>query len=161
MKKSAIMSICTILVLSVLISSCAGGAFVRNSGADFTEMEGMEWKLLELRRGRRTVQIDRESVGMGGGYTINFYDGRVNGMGAINLFFGPYSKGPGNTLSIGDLAGTLMAALFEPEALSEREYFTFLSRVSRWDLRRGRLELYSTDNDGNAMVLVFEQNQNF
>ena len=158
MKKFAILSICLFFSLSVIFSSCAGGAFTRNSGADFTEAEGMEWRLLELRTGRRTVRIDRESAGISGGYTINFYDGRVNGMGAINLYFGPYSSGQGQTLNIGDLAGTLMAALFEPEGLREHEYFAYLSRVSRWDLRRGRLVLHSSDNDGNEIALVFERN---
>ena len=161
MKRTPFFMFCFLLVPLVILSSCAGGAFVRNSGADFTEVEGMEWILLELRKGRQTVRIDRDSIGMVGGYTINFYDGRVNGMGLVNLYFGPYTAGPGRTLEIGDLASTLMAALFEPETLREHEYFAYLSRVSSWNLYRGRLELHSSGSEGDAMVLIFEQNQNF
>ena len=161
MKRSAVYSFCTLLVISVIISSCAGGAFVRSSGAEFTEVEGREWILLELRKGRQTVSIDRESVGMGGGYTINFFDGRVNGMGVVNLYFGPYTAGPDQTLNIGDLASTMMAALFEPQALREHEYFALLSRVSRWNLHRDRLELHSSGSEGDIVILIFEKNENF
>ena len=114
--------------------------------------------LTEIIRTGQIVNIDRQAIGMGGVFTISFQDDRVSGMGAPNRFIGPFTSNSGNVLSIGELASTLMAAIFEPEALKEHEYFAYLSQVSRWDLRQSTLELYSTNPDGIVVVLVFEEN---
>jgi hypothetical protein len=53
------------------------------------------------------------------------------------------------------VAATLMAPLFENEDLKESDYFNFLQRVSRWELQNGRLELYTTAENGSQVVLIF------
>jgi heat shock protein HslJ len=117
-----------------------------------------EWVLAEIRSARNTIQIDRQKLAannIGGFFTINFQEGNVSGMGAPNRFRGPYTLGSGNALNIGLLASTLMAAFIEADELKEHEYFAYLSSVTRWALREGRLELSGSDSDGNEVVLVF------
>ena len=170
MKKPAI-SLFVFLTLTFAFPSCAGAAPAQDTApetgiaaetgmaADFSEAEGKEWVLSEIMRFREIVKIDRnalEAIGMGGAFTVSFQDGRVSGMGAPNRYFGPFSAGPDMTLNIGNLASTLMAAISEPEALKEHEYFAYLSRTVRWDLHEGRLELYSANNDETVAVLVYE-----
>ena len=155
-------------LLSLHFFSCAGGAPVRNSitpaqgpAVEFSAVEGKNWMLTEIIREGQVVNIDRNelnSIGMGGAFTINFQDDRVSGMGAPNRFFGPFTSSSGNVLNIGNLASTLMAAIFEPEALKEHEFFAYLSGVSRWDLREEALELYTSDNNGTVVILVFDEN---
>ena len=146
---------------AVVAPSPALAAPAHDGGARFGDVEGREWKLVELRRVTETVFIDREVdlYGFGEIYTIKFQEGRVSGMGAPNRFFGPYTVGGNRALRIGSedgaLASTLMMPLVEPEFLREHEYFGYLSRVIRWDLRERNLKLFSSGEDGSEMVLVF------
>ena len=159
---------CLILVLPVIaFPSCAGGfpsssrenepASI-DSGTAFKDVEGKEWLLSEIRSSGKTIIIDRnkfEANNMGGYFTINFQDGSVNGTGAPNRYFGPYSLGSNRALSIGDLASTLMAAFIVPEEIKEGEYFALLPKVSRWELQAAKLLLYCEDSDGLEVVLVY------
>jgi len=142
-----------------------GGPILQNREAVFGDVEGKEWFLLEFTRAGKTIAMDRkalEAIGMGGVYTINFRQGnaaggnQVSGLGAPNRYFGPFTTGDNRTLSIGNLASTMMLAFIEPDGLKEYEYFSMLSRLSRWNLRDGKLTLYSSDSDGNETVMVFE-----
>ena len=159
MKKSTFAFVCPVLILpAILFLSCANGPSFRNSKASFDDVEGKEWILSEVKAAGKTISIDRtklETFGMGGIYTISFQGNRVSGMGAPNRFFGPYTSGSKKTLSIADVASTLMATIIEPEDLKEHEYFGYLSNVTSWDLRKGKLELYSTDSAGSKATLVF------
>jgi len=162
MKGITMALLCAALFLpAIAFPSAAEAAPAHESGATFRDVEGREWILLELRRPAETVRMDRETLaayGMAEAYTINFQGGRVSGMGAPNRYFGPYTVGSNRVLRIGDMASTLMLALVEPEGLREHEYFAYLSRVTRWDLRNGRLELHTSSDDGNDAVLVFVPN---
>jgi heat shock protein HslJ len=152
-------NIAVFLALAVLaFSSCAGGASVKDGGMAFADIEGKEWTLVELKNGAESVSMDRQKFaadGFEGVYTITFDAGRVRGMGAPNRYLGPYTLGEGKTITIGNVAGTLMAPLKEPEELKEHEYFALLGKVSRWDIRENRLELFTIDADGNNAVLIF------
>jgi heat shock protein HslJ len=160
MKKSTGVYFCTALILpAIIFVSCAGTASARGSGAEFKNVQGKEWTLLEIKSQGKTVRIDRkklETVNLGGAFTINFEDGRASGVGAPNRYFGPYTVDSNNVLSIGNLASTMMAALFEPEELRETEFLDYLSKVKRWNLRSKKLELYSVNSAGAETVLVFE-----
>jgi len=164
--------LCAALFLpAIVLTSCAGTAPAQENGAavgaahengtEFGAVEGREWMLLELRRAAEVVVIDREAdlFGMGAIYTATFEGGRISGMGAPNRFFGPYTAGANRALSIGSadgaMAATLMMPLVEPEFLREHEYFAYLSRVTRWNLSGGNLELFSTSEDGSETILVF------
>jgi len=124
----------------------------------FNEVSGKDWILTEIRSAQNTIQIDRgklQANNIGGFFTINFQEGNVSGVGAPNRFRGPYTTGSGNALSLGNVASTLMAAFIEAEELKEHEYYSYLGKVTRWNLRDGKLELYSSNPDGAETVLVF------
>ncbi|MDR2617437.1 MAG: META domain-containing protein [Treponema sp.] len=149
-------SVLVVLLFAVTVFSCAGGA---PAGAvSFGDIRGREWILAEV-KGASPVVLDRQKLGAGGlgdVYTIKFDAELVSGKGAPNLYRGPYTLGEGRALTIGSVAGTLMAAINEPEDLKESEYYAYLGGVSRWDLKKDRLELYSKDRSGAEAVLVFD-----
>ena len=123
------------------------------------DADGKEWSLTELRSGGNTIQIDRTKLAAAdtnGSFTISFQEGRVSGIGWPNRYFGPYTTGSGGALTISDqLASTMMAAFVELDELKEHDYFAYLAKVTRWAVQNGKLELYST-SDGRETVLVFE-----
>ena len=126
--------------------------------ASFTEMEGKKWFLSEVRSAGKTIRLDRKKLEADGFveiYDITFQEGRANGMGAPNRFFGPYTVGSNKGLSMGNMASTMMMAFKEPDDLKEYEFLSYLSRVTRWDFREGKLELHCSSNTGDNVVLVF------
>jgi heat shock protein HslJ len=160
MKKFTGIFFCAALVLLTLVFvSCAGGASLGRSKTVFNDdVLGKEWILLELRSQGKTVSIDRKKLDAGfpnGAFTINFEEDKVSGVGAPNRYFGPCTVNSDKTLSIGNLASTMMAALFEPDELKEQEFFNYLANAKRWDLKSGKLELYSANSSGAETVLVF------
>ena len=165
MKKFALFVFCAVLVLpAVIFPVHAGAAPAQDGGTSFRDVAGKEWFLSEVRTtasarsAGKTVYMDRnklEADDMGGIYSLTFREDQVSGMGAPNRYFAPYTAGSNKTLSIGNMASTLMMAFREPDGLKEAEYFRYLSSVTRWNLRNGKLELYSTDSNGAEAVLVF------
>jgi len=157
MKTSKIFGLLAALIITATaVTSCAGAPALAT--ADFSQVEGIEWSLVELRRGTEIIRIDREAfaaLDIGEAYSLTFEDGRVSGMGAINRFFGPFTLGEGSDLSIGHMASTMMAALFEVECLREHEYFAYLSNVTSWSVNEQNLYLRTSSEDGNEAILVF------
>ena len=161
--KGAMTVFWTALVLAAIVfPSGVFGAPARDGGTTFNDVEGKEWILSELRSAGKTVRMDRQKLAadnLGGVYTINFQkdsaEGRVSGMGAPKRYFGPYTANSNRVLKIGNVASTMMLAFREPEGLKESEFFALLSKVMRWDLREGMLELYSSSSDGTEAALVF------
>jgi len=158
MKKSAWFVICAVLLLPAMsFPFRAGAAPAYDGGTTFADVEGKEWILSEVRDGGKTTLMDRKALeadNMGGVYTISFQEGRLSGMGAPNRYFAPYTSGANRTLTIGNVASTLMLAFREPDGLKENEYFNYLSSITRWDLTEGKLEL-----SGSAgAILIFVLN---
>ena len=166
MKNTALAIFCLVFMLAVSSFHAFGLPAHEKS---FNDVEGKEWILAELRSAGNIVRMDRQKLqaeDLGGVYTIVFQaerdsngsresgKGQAAGMGAPNRFFGPYTTSENRSLSIGNLASTLMMAFREPDGLKEHEYFNYLSKVTRWELREEKLELYSVDG-GNEVVLVF------
>jgi len=167
MKKVSLGGICAIFVLCASCASApaqAGerGAQSRGSGALPTTLTGWSWRLAEIRNSAGTVPITRTppagfgTTDLSGWFTISFQNGQVSGMGAPNRYSGPYTEGAGQALSIGNLISTKMASFVELKELKEHEYLGYLSRVTRWGIRGGRLELYSTDESRAERILVFD-----
>ena len=163
MKKTAV-AIFSFMTILILFPCHVSGAPAYEGGMTFKYVEGKEWVLEELRSDGKTVYFDRkklEAEGLRDVYTIIFRDSgepngsQVNGMGAPNRYFGPYTSFSNRTISIGNLASTMMMAFREPDGLKENEYFTYLSRITRWDMREGKLELHSSNTNGSEAVLVF------
>ena len=160
MKKFTGVYLCAIFILTALVFvSCAGGASFRGSKAVFNDdVQGKEWILLEFKSQGKTVKLDRNKLDASfpnGAFTINFEEDRVNGVGAPNRYFGPCTIDGNKGISIGNLASTMMLALFEPEELKEQEFFDYLSKANRWNIKSGKLEIYTVNSSGVETVLVF------
>lgn len=155
MKKNNVIAVCAVLFVTFAVfSSCAS----MGKNAVFEDITGKEWALSEVRSAGKTVNIDRAKLAaddMAGYFAVSFSGGSVSGVGAPNRYTGPYTAGENNALTIGTLAGTKMMAFKEPDGLNENEYFAYLARVSRWQLARGKLELYSATASGSEAVLVY------
>ena len=141
-------------LLLVILMACAGGAGV-NSSVNIADIQDKDWALAELRSASGIVQIDRTRPDAAASYTLRFEAERLSGGAAPNRYFGPYDSGPGNSLSIGLVGSTLMAAIFEHPNLREQDYFAYLNRVNHWELKNGVLELYTSDENGTELVLVY------
>jgi hypothetical protein len=89
-------------------------------------------------------------------YSLRFQDGIASGRGAPNLYRFPFEAGRDQSLNIKPGATTLMAPFLEPEGLKEGEYFGYLERVYRWNLRDGELELSTRSETGEGAVLVYQ-----
>jgi heat shock protein HslJ len=154
-----------VIVAGILILACktAPDASAESpvSGPRFSDLIGKEWKLTEIRSSADTVasRFSRQElteIGMENAYTLRFEEERLGGMGAPNRYFAPYEQGEGQALSIRAIAGTLMASFREPENLKEKEYFKYLENVEKWDLVQGKLQLYTKNEQGEEITLIFE-----
>jgi hypothetical protein len=120
----------------------------------FNLAAGKEWRLVEL-RGRFSRNIPQPDPELADIYTLRFQDGTASGRGAPNLYRFPFEAGEDQSLSIKPGVATLMAPVLEPEGLKEGEYFGYLERVFRWNIRNGELELSTQYETGEEAVLVY------
>lgn len=155
-------TLAVILLPAVLQPAAANGAASHEGAGDFREVMGKEWILAEIRIGSSggSIIMDRhklEAENMGGVYTASFNESQISGMGAPNRYFAPYTVGSNKSLSIKTIASTMMLAFREPEGLKESEYIKYLSQVVRWDLKDGKLELFSSNGTMNESTLVFNE----
>ena len=141
------------MIGALAAQSFASGMAAENA-LNFSSIGGKNWKLEEVRTGQTAVRINRGTVEI---FTLVFEQGRVSGIGAPNRYFGPYTGGDSGALSFGAMASTMMAALFENEALKEHEYFAYLAKVFRWDLRDSRLMLYTLNPKNEEVILVYTE----
>jgi heat shock protein HslJ len=132
-------------------SASIGG--VNSPGAgNIADIQGRDWILEEIRTGSSTVRINRpDNVEC---YTLRFDAERVSGIGHPNRFSGPYTAGEAGSLSIGMMASTMMAPLFEIDGLREHDYYAYLSNTKSRDIRDGKLELTTSGANGGT-VLVY------
>jgi heat shock protein HslJ len=144
-------------VIIFLQTSCASGA----GGArvlDFSDVRDKNWKLLEVRDGKKNVFFQRSMLKQevpGDVFTLRFDAERVSGAGYPNRYFAPYELAENQAIDIKPIASTLMLALSEPEQLKERDFFSYLEKADQWNLAKGNLELRSKNNEGAEVVLVF------
>jgi heat shock protein HslJ len=133
-----------------------------NSTPQFQTVQDKEWRLVEVRVQPEGIRFDRQKLtdeGFGDIFIIQFDKDRLNGKGAPNRYMGPYEVGEKQSIKIGNVAGTLMAPIREPERLKEREYFNYLANVYKWDLNGENLELHTKSDDGREVVLVYVAGQ--
>jgi heat shock protein HslJ len=124
----------------------------------FSGIAGKTWKLTAVEPPfPDRPPYSRADFADAGAYTLSFdaEAGRVSGKAFPNRYVGPY-RVDGESIAVESLAGTLMAALNEPESLREREYYDALESARSWELSGGRLILH-TEKDGAARDLVFEE----
>jgi len=147
--------IVTMLLLSALFTQAAC-----KSAPKFSEIQDKDWYLIEVRHLPEEIVFDRHTLkeeGFDTIFTLRFdnVDQRINGIGAPNNYFAPYALSDKQGIAIKPIASTLMVAIHEPEKLKERDYFTYLQNVNRWNLSEGNLQLYSVGEDGVEVIMTF------
>ena len=151
--KAPVMIACFLFLSAAF--SWAGGKTAVNS-KNFSEVQNKNWRLTEVKIGSGVIKIDRADIPIDI-YTVKFESDRLSGIGAPNRFFSWYIVEEGNTISIGGIAGTRMAPLYETENFTEYEYFMCLEKVNHWYYINGNLELHSVKNE-NQVTLIFKRN---
>ena len=150
MRKFAIITGIVLLILG--IQSCAGSAAAKN--ADIADIREKDWILDEVKTGTASVKINRTGS-TNEVFTLKLDAERISGVAAPNRYFGPYTAGEKQALTVGMMAGTMMAPLFEREDLKEQDYMKYLEKINRWKLNNGKLELYTVDGSGKEAVLIY------
>ncbi|MCL2092653.1 MAG: META domain-containing protein [Treponema sp.] len=143
-----------VLAILALAASCA---HIEGGGLpEFSGVENREWILVEL---IPTAEGEEPRLfNWGDGvlrYTLAFSEGLLSGTAAPNRYFGNYDTDEAQGISISPLGSTMMASLYPPEGFLEHEFFRYLEAVHHWDLREGRLELYSFPEELPEGVLIF------
>ena len=116
------------LAASLLAAGCGGDD---DDAADGPPLEGTEWTLVS---GVEDVPDDAVP-------TLTLEDGNASGFGGCNTFRGGYEL-DGDTISIGPLAGTLMACEVQKMAV-EGAYMPLLEAADAWAIESGELVLSS------------------
>jgi heat shock protein HslJ len=130
------------------------------SGPNFSDIVGKDWKLIEVYVDGKNTQFRRDSFQnnnfMRDMFTLKFSEKTVNGTGAPNMFGSQYTQGNNQTLSISPMMTTLMAPMpFQPENLTEQNFYAYLQSAQKWGLVRNNLEIYSKTEDKHDIRLVF------
>jgi len=127
-----------------IFAACAGVP-------EFSTVMDKDWNLAEIRTKPENIIIERgDNI-----FTLRFDTERVNGIGAPNRYFAPYTLADKQGITIKMVAQTQMIAIREPEKLKEHDYFIYLQNVTKWNFTKENLELYSKGEDGAEAVLVF------
>jgi len=133
--------------------------FACSSAPKFSNVMDKDWKLIAVRGSPANITFNRAKLadeGFGDIFTLRFDKERVNGVGAPNRYFAPYTLANKQDIAIKEVAQSQMAPLREPEYLKEQEFFAYLQKATKWNLvKEGNLELYSKGEDGTEAVLVF------
>ncbi|MDR1249349.1 MAG: META domain-containing protein [Treponema sp.] len=147
-------------VLLLCLSSCAGEP-------SFDSLRGKQWKLVEVRNSpsespepfRDPARFDRSKLkteGMDDIFVLTFGpSAQASGRAAPETYTASYEQGAGQALFFRQIQSSHSERDLVPERLREADYFALLEKVSRWDYRGGKLELYSADPGGREVVLLF------
>jgi hypothetical protein len=149
-----------VVVLFCLSCSCAGGPF-------FDSLQGKQWKLVEVKGIpaesseflRDPVRFDRAKLkteGMDDIFVLAFdASAQATGTAAPETYTASYEQGAGQALSFRQIESSHSQRDWVPERLRDVDSFARLEKVTRWDYRGGKLELYSADPHGREVVLLF------
>jgi len=158
-----IIFVCLITVCLVIgcagKNASAGANGVSQSTISIQDFEENEWKLIEVHIAGRDSQYRRDAqIEDGNFFTFRFNQSVISGVGAPNRFSGPATvSGENNSIKIGLLRSTLMAALFEPEHLKEHDFYTYLQNTYEMALVSNNLVFNSKTEDGRDVKLVFNR----
>ena len=133
------------LALSMALLAAAGCG---GSGGDQPTLDGTAWGLTEW----TLSSLDPNDFTI----TAAFADGKIGGKSAVNTYGGPYTEGPGDAFSVGQLASTMMAGP-EPDMRAEGAYLELLAAAKSYKLD-GAAGLTLFDENGNES-LIFESRE--
>jgi heat shock protein HslJ len=130
----------TLTVTLLAVAGCGG------SGSDAAPLDGTAWSL----SGWTLSSLDPADFTI----TAQFADGKISGKSAVNNYSGPYTEGPGDAFSVGQLVSTMMAGP-EPDMRAEQAYLTLLAEATSYKLDGGGLTLF--DKSGNESLIFASQ----
>ena len=133
-----------VFVALVLWGAVLGTAGCWGSAGDTHLLDGSAWRLSAW----KLSSLDPSDFTI----TAKFADDKISGNSAVNAYGGPYTAGPGEAFSVGDLAVSLMGGI-GPDGRAEQTYLTLLGEARSFKRSGGRLTLF--DQHGNAS-LVFQ-----
>ena len=142
-------------VLAILAGTSCQSAPDSLSSAGVLEKE---LKLIDVRINNKSIGFSRDALaleGFGEIFTLTFGSERLNGVAAPNRYFAPYSLGSNQSISVSNIAGTLMAPIREPDKLKESEFISYIENAYKWSMVKNNLELSSKGKNGSDVVLVF------
>ena len=151
MKKNLLLI--SLLIFIPAVISYANGSRVAGK-VNFSDVQDKIWSLAEVKNGSAVISIDRTKASKSI-YTVKFQMGRLIGTGADNSCFSSYTLGEDNAISIGKIISSRAVPLFEMRNFTEREYFIYLEKAYRWDLRDGKLFLHTYDKNSANVILTF------
>ena len=132
------------LALSVALLAAAGCG---GSGGEPATLNGTAWGLTEW----TLSSLDPKDFTI----TAQFADGKISGKSAVNTYGGPYTEGPGDAFSVGDLASSMMAGP-EPDMRAETAYLALLAQAKSYKLAGGGLTLFD-ENGNESLIFAAEQ----
>ena len=130
-----------------------------SNSADGT-ITGKEWKLIGVRINNSDTGFNRDTLSreeFAQFFTVHFDADIASGTGAPNRYSAPYTLGDNQSISIMMMRSTMMASFFQPDNLTEHDFFTYMQNSYEWKLVNNNLELRSKTADGGAVLLVFSR----
>ena len=130
-----------------------------NTNSNPSSIQGNEWKLIEVYIGGRNTRFNRNTLpeDLRNFFTVNFDAQNVSGVGAPNRYSAPYTLGNNQTISVMLMRSTMMASFYQPENLTEHDFFTYMQSAYSWRLANNNLELQSKTSAGGEVRLVFSR----
>ncbi|MCL2244936.1 MAG: META domain-containing protein [Treponema sp.] len=162
MKKAVLL-----LFITFIILGCAGTerSSVKSEASEGGNLEtvntagiiNVQWNLIEVYIDGNDTQYRRayQPAVQNDLFILKFDGKNISGTGAPNRFSAPYTMGEDQTLAILPVRSTRMASLFEPENLSEHDFFTYVQNTNKWRMVNGNLELLSITGSDLPVRMVF------
>jgi len=122
-----------------------------------SSIQGKEWKLIEVYVDGKDTRFSRNTLPADPGnfFTLNFDAQNISGVGVPNRYSAPYTMGDNQTVSIKLIRSTMMASFFQPENITEHDFFTYMQNAYSWRFANNNLELLSKTAAGAEVRLVF------
>jgi heat shock protein HslJ len=131
-----------VFVALILAGAALGMAGCRSSGSDTDVLDASAWRLTAW----TLNSLDSSDFTI----TAKFADGKISGNSAVNAYSGPYTAGPGEVFSVGDLAVGGIGGI-GPDMRAEHAYLTLLGEAKSFKRSGGRLTLF--DQHGNESLI--------
>jgi len=127
-----------------------------NNEPGFSGIEGNEWKLIEVYIDGRDTRFNRGTLPeeLKNFFTLNLDGENVSGVGAPNRYSAPYTTSD-NKINILLIRSTMMATFFQPENITEYDFFNYMQNAYEWKQVNNNLELLSKTRNGADVRLVF------